>query len=146
MSFADRTRFLASVQSIIDNVLPGMDIDARNFAYSINYPSEADQKQNGAVPTLTISHNTVVLLSDAQRDTLQRALNQNRGLVEMKLQADKSSNKGFGEFTMSVLDANGNALAQNQVRLIAGGKSVITTMDAIRDMDQQQIFSFINRS
>ena len=123
-----------------------MDIDARNFAYSINYPSEADQKQNGAVPTLTISHNTVVLLSDAQRDTLQRALNQNRGLVEMKLQADKSSNKGLGEFTMSVLDANGNALAQNQVRLIAGNKSVVTTMDAIRDMDQQQIFSLINRS
>jgi len=73
-------------------------------------------------------------------------LNQNRQLFEMKLQADKSSNKGLGEFTMSVLDANGNALAQNQIRLIAGNKSVVTTKDAIWNMDQQQIFSLINRS
>jgi len=72
-------------------------------------------------------------------------LNQNRQLFEMKHRADQSNNKGLGEFTMSVLDANGNALAKDQVRLIAGGKSVITSVDSIKDMDQQQIFAFINR-
>jgi hypothetical protein len=46
---------------------------------------------------------------------------------------------------MSVLDANGNALAKDQVRLLSGNKSIITSVDSIKDMDQQQIFAFINR-
>jgi len=46
---------------------------------------------------------------------------------------------------MSVLDENGNALAKDQVRLISGNKSVTTSVDSIKDMNQQEIFAFINR-
>lgn len=38
---------------------------------------------------------------------------------------------------------SGNALAKNQVRLIATGREVTTTVDTIKDMDHQQIYNFI---
>ena len=143
MSLTDRKQFLASAQKIIDRVMPGLNVDARSFTYSTAYLSNKDF-ENGKL-SLTISNNIGGMLSDDQRDTLQHALNENRQLVEMKHRADQSNNKGLGEFTMSVLDANGNALAKDQVRLIAGNKSVTTTIDTIKDMDHQQIFALINR-
>jgi len=139
MSLADRKLFLELTQSILDNVMPGM--DARQLTYTTGYLTEADLRNNKLSLTLT----DVAWLSTAQRNTLEQALNQNRQLFEMKHRADQSSNKGLGEFTMSVLDANGNALAKDQVRLIAGNKSIITSVDSIKNMNQQQIFAFINR-
>ena len=139
MSLADRKVFLEMTQKILDNVMPGM--DARQLTYTTGYLTATDMRNNKLSLTLT----DVSWLTTEQRNTLERALNQNRQLFEMKHRADQSNNKGLGEFTMSVLDANGNALAKDQVRLIAGGKSVITSVDSIKDMDQQQIFAFINR-
>jgi uncharacterized membrane protein len=140
MSFDDRKLFLTSVQSIIDRVLPDMGVDARQFSYLIVH-SSTDGFQS-VKPSLMLSGGW---LSDEQRNTLTQALDQNRQLFELMQRADMSGNKGLGEFTMSVLDANGNALAKDQVRLISGGKSVVTSIDTIRDMNQQQIFAFINR-
>jgi hypothetical protein len=77
--------------------------------------------------------------------TIEQALNQNRQLYEMKARADASSNKGLGEFTISVLDAQGNALAKDQVRLIVGNKSVTTSVDTIRDWDHAQIYDCVTK-
>lgn len=76
-------------------------------------------------------------LPDAQRNTLQQALNQNRQFFEMKHRANLSDNKRLGEFTMPILDAHGKVLAKDQVQFIAGGSPVITSIDTIRDVNQQ---------
>ncbi len=66
--------------------------------------------------------------------------------------ADGSERKGtvgtypsckIEEKKFSVLDSSGNELAKDQIRLIAEGREVITTVDTIKDMDQMQIFDFI---
>ena len=61
MSFDDRTRFLASAQKIIDNVLPGLNVDARSFTYSTAYLSNEDF-ENGK-RSLTFSGNPVGLVN-----------------------------------------------------------------------------------
>ena len=135
MNLADRKLFLDMTQKILDNVMPGL--DARQLTYSTGYISGNNNLSLTLVDAASLSYE--------QRNTVEQALNENRQLFEMKHRADQSGNKGFGEFTMSVLDENGNALAKNQVRLIAGNKSITTTIDTIKDMNQQQIFAFINR-
>jgi hypothetical protein len=142
MSFDDRRLFLDMTQQIIDDIMPG--IDVRQLTFSTGFLNDADFKNNHRSLMLANSDG-ISFLSSEQRDILEEALNQNRLLVDMKLRAETSGNRGFGEFTMSVLDAEGNALAKDQIRLIAGDRSVTTTVDTIKDMNQQQIFEFINR-
>ncbi|MCL2004532.1 MAG: hypothetical protein FWG73_00040 [Planctomycetaceae bacterium] len=139
MSLAERKMFLELTQHILDNVMPG--IDARELRFSTGYLNDADMRNGNLSLTIDVSG-----LSNEQRNTIEQALNQDRRLFDMKQRADMSGNQGLGEFSMSVLDAQSNALAKDQVRLISGGKSVITSVDSIKDMDQQQILGLINRS
>jgi hypothetical protein len=136
MSLGDRKLFLDSVQKILDDVMPGM--DARQLQYSTGQRTEADVKNNTFSLTLDSAW-----LSNEQRNTIESALNQNRQLYEMKRRADASGNKALGEFSISVLDAQGNALAKDQIRLTADGKSVITSVDTIKDLNHSQIYDFI---
>jgi len=139
MSLADRKLFLGKVQGILDEVAPGM--EARQLKFSVGQLT-ADDVRNGTV-SLTLAD--AGGLSKGLRDSIEQALNQTRQLVDMKLRADASGNKGLGGFTISVLDAQGNALAKDQVRLIADDKSVTTSVDTIRDLDHSQIYDFVTK-
>ena len=99
MSFNDRRLFLGMVQQVLDDVMPGM--DARQLVFSTAFLNDDDVMNNRRSLTLTYAGG----LLDEQRNTIEQALNQNRQLVDMKVRADMSGNKGLGEFTMSVLDA-----------------------------------------
>jgi hypothetical protein len=136
MSLDDRKLFLEMTQKILDKVMPGM--DARQLKFSTGQLTKDDVKNNTFSLTLDVAW-----LSNEQRNTIEQALNQNRQLYEMKHKADQSGNKGVGEFTISVLDAQGNALAKDQIRLIAGNQSVIASVDTIKDLDHMQIYNFI---
>ena len=138
MSLGDRKLFLDMTQKILDEVMPGM--DARQLKFSTGQRTAADVKNNTFSLTLDVAW-----LSIEQRNTIEEALNQDRQLFEMKHRADMSGNKGQGEFTISVLDAQGNALAKDQVRLIAGDKSVITSVDNIKDLDHSQMYDFVTK-
>jgi len=136
MSLDDRKLFLDKVQTILNDVMPGM--DARQLSYSTGQRTEADVKNNTFSLTLDVAW-----LSSEQRNTIEDALNKDGQLRAMKLKADASGNKAQGELSMSVLDAQGNALAKDQIRLTAGGKSVTTSVDTIKDLDYSQIYNFI---
>ena len=136
MSLDDRKLFLTMAQEILDAVMPGMDV--RQLKFSIGHLTQSDLQQG--IYSLTLDAHG---LGAKDYEMIVQALNTNRLLFEMKSQADASANKGIGELTISVLDDSGNALAKDQVRLLADGKSVVTTVDTIKDMDQRQIFNYI---
>jgi hypothetical protein len=136
MSLDDRKLFLDMAQKVLDNVMPGMDV--RQLKFSTGQRTIEDVKNNTFSLTLDVAW-----LSSAQRNTIEDALNKGGQLRAMKLKADASENKTQGELSMSVLDAQGNALAKDQIRLTAGSKSVTTSVDTIKDLDYSQLYDFI---
>jgi hypothetical protein len=121
---------------------------ANDFSFSSNPTTPEDKKKyNEMLVKMTNDGIGIDVrccwLSSAQRNTIEDALNKGGQLLAMKLKADASGNKTQGELSMSVLDAQGNALAKDQIRLTAGGKSVTTSVDTIKDLDYSQIYSFI---
>lgn len=138
MSLDDRKLFLDTVQNILDDVAPGLDV--RQLKFTTGYLNADDMKNNIRSLTLDVAGGPIA----EQRAIIEEALNTNRSLYEMKAKADASSNKSVGEYTISVVDAAGNALAKNEIILSSGNKSVLTTVDTIKDMDHKQIINFIN--
>ncbi|MGL6226773.1 MAG: hypothetical protein ACRC10_09130, partial [Thermoguttaceae bacterium] len=140
MGLEDRKMFLTTAQKILDEVAPGLDV--RQLKFTTGYLNAKDMKNNIRSLTLDVAGGPIA----EQREAIEQALNTNRTLFAMKEKADYANNKGLGELTISVLDGSGSALAKDQVRLIAGGRSVITTVDTIKEMDQQQMLNFVRAS
>jgi hypothetical protein len=138
MSMNDRKTFLSLAQSILDNVAPGVDV--RQLKFKTGYVTLEDVRQDKRSILLDVADDRLL---DGKRNEIEKALNRNATLVKLKLKADASPDKSSGQLTLSVLDASGQELPKNEVRLIAVGKSVITTVDTIKDMDQLQMLELI---
>ena len=138
MSLSDRKIFLSSVQSILDQVAPGLDV--RQLKFKTGYMNSQDQQSGKLSILLDTTGNEPV---DQVRDRIEKAINQNQALVQMKLKADQSGNQTSGKLTISPLDTNDKELPKDQVRLTAGGKSMIVSVAQIMDMDQMQMLSLV---
>ncbi|MDR3183014.1 MAG: hypothetical protein LBT89_08885 [Planctomycetaceae bacterium] len=138
MSLSDRKTFLTTVQGVLDKIAPGL--DARQLKYSTGFLSTSDMQKNRY--SLTVETQYGVDLKNL-KGRIEEALNQNKSLYLMKSKADASADKTLGNYTISVTDKSGIPLAKNAIILTAGGKSVQTTVDVIRNWNHQQIINFI---
>ncbi|MDR1493034.1 MAG: hypothetical protein LBT05_09975 [Planctomycetaceae bacterium] len=138
MSMGDRKAFLSLAQSILDQVAPGVDV--RQLKFKTGYLTLEDVRNHKSSILLDIADDRLL---GGKRDEIEKALNQNATLVNLKLKADASPDKSVDQLILSVLDASGQELPKNKIRLITDGKSVVTTVDTIKEMDQHQMLEFI---
>ncbi len=138
MSLADRKSFLSTAQNILNQAAPGLDVRQLNF--TVGFKTDEDMRNNNYSLLLDSPSGRIA----DEREAIENALNADKSLVDMMMNAKSSGNKTAGEYTISVLDSAGNALAKNEIILSAGDKSVRTTVDTIDGMDHQQILNFIN--
>jgi DNA-binding protein len=138
MSMGERKVFLSTVQSILDKVAPGVDV--KQLKFKTGYLTLEDARNGKQAVLLDVADDRIL---QGKRDEIEKAINKNTRIVNLKLQADASPNKSNGQLTISVLDASGQELPKNEVRLIADGKSITTTVETIKNMDQMQMLAFV---
>jgi hypothetical protein len=140
MTLDDRKSFLTQVQSILDNVMPGL--DARQLRYFAGFRTAKDAK--AGIPSLGINSANGAVLTDEQLDKIISALNANKTLGKMLSAAEPSTDKTQGNYKISVVDAAGKALTKDEIILSSGSQSVKTTVAAIKSLDHAAVLQLLN--